>query len=136
MTDEDFASNASGVAMKYKLMGLENTTAKKERCFKKGLQRRLEIICNILSVMGTNYDYRAIDIVFKRNIPTNITEIAEVINKIGHLLSEETQVSLLPIDVDYAAEKVKKDKEKEAGYSIPLQDEGEVNGLLAEKNIS
>lgn len=136
MTDEDFASNASGVAMKYKLMGLENTTAKKERCFKKGLQRRLEIICNMLAVMGTNYDYRAIDIIFKRNIPANLTEMAEVISKIGHLFSEETQISLLPVDVDYAAEKVKKDKEKEAGYSLPLQDEGEVNGLLEEQNIS
>ena len=136
MTDEQFASNASGVAMKYKLMGLENITAKKERCFKKGLQRRLEIICNMLAVMGMNYDYRAIDIIFKRNIPANLTEMAEVIDKIGHLFSEETQISLLPIDVDYTAEKVKKDKEKEAGYSFPLQDEGEVNGLLAEKNIS
>lgn len=133
MTDKDFASNASGVAMKYKLMGLENTTAKKERCFKKGLQRRLEVICNMLSVMGTNYDYRAIDIVFKRNIPANLTEMAEVINKIGHLFSEETQVSLLPVDVDYEAEKVKKEKEKEAGYSISLGDD---NGLLEEKNIS
>ena len=29
LTDKDFAGNASGVAMKYKLMGLENATAKK-----------------------------------------------------------------------------------------------------------
>ena len=29
MTDDNFASNASGVAMKYKLMGLENATSKK-----------------------------------------------------------------------------------------------------------
>lgn len=133
MTDQDFASNASGVAMKYKLMGLENTTAKKERCFKKGLQRRLEIICNMLAVMGTNYDYRAINIVFKRNIPANLTELAEVLTKIGHLFSEETQLALLPIDVDYEAEQERKIKEKEAGYSFPLMS-GEEDGLLEKEN--
>jgi len=37
MTDEDFSQNASGVAMKYKLMGLENATSKKESAFKVGL---------------------------------------------------------------------------------------------------
>jgi SPP1 family phage portal protein len=80
MTDAEFASNASGVAMKYKLMGLENATSKKERAFKKGLQRRLELICNMLAVMGNSYDYRAIDISFTRNIPANLVEMAQVVN--------------------------------------------------------
>ena len=35
MTDENFASNASGVAMKYKLMGLENKVGVKENEFEK-----------------------------------------------------------------------------------------------------
>ena len=116
LTDKDFASNASGVAMKYKLMGLENSTAKKESSFKKGIQRRIELICNILYIMGTEYDYRDIEVVFTRNMPANITEIADVLNSIGHLLSEETQISLLPLDIDYEAEKQKKEKEQAQGY--------------------
>jgi SPP1 family phage portal protein len=108
MTDEDFSQNASGVAMKYKLMGLENATAKKEAAFKMGLQRRLELICNMLALQGASYDYRAIDIIFTRNIPNNIVELADVVNKIGHLYSEETQMSILPIEVDYEAEQEKK----------------------------
>ena len=118
LTDKDFAGNASGVAMKYKLMGLENATAKKERAFKIGLQRRIEQICNLLSVLGTDYDYRAVSIIFTRNIPVNIVEMSEVLNKIGHLYSERTQMSLLPVEVDYEQEQELKQKEFESGYSI------------------
>ena len=121
MTDQDFAANASGVAMKYKLMGLENATSKKERAFKVGLQRRLELICRMLAVMGSNYDYRAVNIVFTRNIPTNLVEIAGVINDLGRLLSDETKISLLPLDVDFATEQARKQAEAEAGYSIDFE---------------
>lgn len=112
MTDENFSANASGVAMKYKLMGLENATSKKEGSFKCGLQRRLELICNILAVMGTEYDYRAITIHFNRNIPQNVVEMADVISKIGNLYSEKTQMAMIPIDVDYVAEQAQKEQEK------------------------
>ena len=118
MTDADFAANASGVAMKYKLMGLENATAKKERAFKRGLQRRIELICNMLAVMGNDYDYRAIDIIFNRNIPSNMVEMADVLSKVGHLFSEETQIGLMPLDIDYEAEKKRKEEEAVSGYSI------------------
>lgn len=116
LTDKDFAANASGVAMKYKLMGMENCTAKKEAAFKKGIQRRLELLCNIFSLMGTDYDYRELEIVFTRNIPVNMTEVADLLNKVGHLLSEQTQISLLPLDLDYEAEKQRKQEEAEQGY--------------------
>jgi SPP1 family phage portal protein len=38
MADQEFASNASGVAIKYKLLGTENKISIKERKFKRGLQ--------------------------------------------------------------------------------------------------
>lgn len=133
MTDEQFASNASGVAMKFKLMGLENTTSKKERGFKKGLQRRIELICNMLDIMGSSYDYRAINMVFKRNIPANLTEVADVVNKVGHLLSKETQIGLLPLDIDYEAEKKRIEDEEAAGYSIDFS--SEVDGQGTEEPV-
>lgn len=116
MTDESFAQNASGVALKYKLMGLENATANKESYFKRGIQRRLEIICGYLAMLGRAFNYREIEVVFTRNIPNNIVEVADVINKVGHLLSEETQLSMLPLEIDYAAEQERKKSERENGY--------------------
>ena len=118
LTDADFAANASGVAMKYKLMGLETATSKKERACKKALQRRLELICNVYSVMGTDFDYREIQMNFTRNIPSNLVEMADVISKIGHLLSEETQISLLPIEINATDELQKKQAENSIEYTF------------------
>lgn len=115
MTDDNFAANASGVAMKYKLMGIETATSKKERAFKKALQRRIELICNIYGVMGADYNYMEIQPIFTRNIPANLVEVADVITKVGHLLSNETQISLLPIDVNPEQEKARIEAEQTAG---------------------
>ena len=113
LTDENFAANASGVAMKYKVMGMENLTAIKERKFKKGLQRRIELIFNILDLYGNKYDWRGIDITFTRNLPTNELEIADLVNKLRGLVSDETLLSQLPfvdnaqIELDKKAEENK-----------------------------
>ena len=103
MTDKDFAADASGISMKYKLMGLENATAKKEQSFKKGLRKRYDLINKMLELFGQNYD-TDLDIIFTRNLPENLSEIAEILQKVGHLYSEETQRSLLPWDVDSETE--------------------------------
>ena len=128
MTDDNFAANASGVAMKYKLMGIETATSKKERAFKKALQRRIELICNIFGVMGSDYDYMDIQPTFTRNIPANLVEVADVVSKVGHLLSEETQISLLPIDVNPDQEKARKEAELTAGgLEYEFEEEAPVN---------
>ena len=109
LTDQDFASNASGVAMKYKLMGMENVASVKERKFKKGLQRRIELIANIFSLTSTAFDWRGIDITFKRNIPANASEIADTIGKLRGLVSDETLIAQVPF-----IENVQKELEKVA----------------------
>ena len=106
MTDKDFANNASGVAMKYKLMGLENAVAKKEQAFKKGLRKRYDLINKMLELFGQNYD-TDMTIIFKRNLPENLAEMADILSKVGHLYSDETQRSILPWDVDDEAEEEK-----------------------------
>lgn len=118
LTDKDFAANASGVAIKYKLMGMDNVVSKKERAFKKALQRRIEVICQYLYTLGQTFDYRQISMTFSRNIPANLSEVADILSKVGYLLSEDTQRSLLPIEIDLADEAEKKQKEQESGYSI------------------
>lgn len=106
MTDKDFANNASGISMRYKLMGLENITAKKEQSFKKGLRKRYDLINKMLELFGQNYD-TDMTIIFKRNLPENLVEMADILSKVGHLYSDETQRSILPWDVDDEAEEEK-----------------------------
>jgi SPP1 family phage portal protein len=104
LTDESFGGNLSGVAIKYKLIGFENVVGIKERFFKKALQRRIELIINILNVMGQNYDYMKIDMVFTRNIPTNAVEAADMVSKLSGIISKETALEQLPFITDTAAE--------------------------------
>jgi SPP1 family phage portal protein len=114
MSDKEFSSNSSGVAIKYKTMALENLAAIKERKFKKGLQRRIELIFNTLGLKGDKMDWRAIDIAFKRNLPTNETEIANMVNQLRGLVSEETLVAQIPFvdNVMSEVEKLQAEKEK------------------------
>jgi SPP1 family phage portal protein len=111
MSDENFANNVSGVAMKYKLLGLENVCSIKERKFKKGLQNRLWLISNILN-LKTGTSLQDIQITFKRNIPQNEQEISTMINSLRGLLSTETLISQLSFVEDAKAELEKLQEEQ------------------------
>lgn len=137
MSDEGFAGNASGVAIKYKTMPMENVVAIKERKFKKGIQRRIEMIFNILSIKGTNYDWRAIDIAFTRNLPTNDTEIASMVSTLSGIVSNETLLAQVPFVTNVATE-VEKVKAENKGnpfldYKIGLNGEEEDERAQEEK---
>ena len=114
MSDEHFASNASGVAIKFKLLGTENLVAIKERKFKRGIQQRLELMSAINSVLREGFDWRAIDIIFTRNIPSNDIDIANMVNSLKDLVSEETLLAQIPFveDVQDELERVKKEREE------------------------
>lgn len=119
LSDEHFVNNASGIAIAYKLLGLEQLAVKKERKFKRGLQRRLEIITNYLNFRGNNFDYRDIQIRFTRNIPVNDKENVEIVQMLKNLISTKTALSNLKMIDDVNAELENIAEEKEA-YSDML----------------
>ena len=105
MSDENFASNTSGVAIKYKLIGLEQIRSRKEREFKKGLQRRIELISNILKLKNkAAIDFRDIEIHFTANIPANVVEQAQIVNQLEGVVTQKTLLSLLPFVADPSEE--------------------------------
>ena len=115
MTDEAFGGNLSGVAVSYKLWGLEQICAIKERKFKRALQRRIELITHVLNLLGHNYDYRDLDMQFRRNKPQNILEQSQIIGNLSSMLSKETLLQLLPF-VDNPKEELEKlEEEKQEG---------------------
>jgi SPP1 family phage portal protein len=107
LCDESFGGNLSGVAISYKLWGLEQMCAIKERKFKKGLQRRIELITNILNIMGHSFDYRDIVPKFRRNKPENNLETAQIVTMLSNDLSRETRLQMIP-----AVENVKEEIDK------------------------
>lgn len=114
LSDDSFGTQISGVAVSYKLWGLEQICAIKERKFKKGLQRRIELITNILNIQGGNYDYRDIEMLFRRNKPQNLYEIAQIITMLTGDLSRETRLKMLPTVENVAEELEKLEAERKA----------------------
>ena len=120
MTDENFAGNASGVAMAYKLQGLEFLTGVKEQKFRKGLLRRVELITNILSIkMNKELLFTDIGFTFTRNNPKNLVEIVKMATDLTGVISEESQLDMLPM---INTEQELKRKEAEKKVSIEAMD--------------
>jgi SPP1 family phage portal protein len=128
INDKNFGGNTSGVAMKYKLLGTENIASIKERKFKKGLQRRLELISGILSVLSRpSFDWMGVDITFTRNIPINEEDVANMIKNLNGIVSKKTLVSQLPFveDIDQEMEQLNQELKQSIFFANPQLEEKE-----------
>ena len=118
MTDENFASNASGVAMRYKLLGLEDKAGVKETEFEKGLRRRIELIYGIMRKVNGDMAYLDINIVFTRNLPQDLSALVDTVVKLDGVISDESRLALLPLDLDTRAELEAVEEKKQQNYAL------------------
>lgn len=102
MSDESFGGNVSGVAMEFKLLGMENITKIKTRYYRKGLRKRLRIFYNYLALHGKNMDPTGITMTFTRALPRNLLEISQIVANLWGKVSRKTLLSQVPFvdDVD------------------------------------
>ena len=112
MQDESFGNNLSGVSIRYKILAMEQIRSNKERKFKKGLQRRIELICNSLSLEKDIDLFTSINIKFANTLPQNIYELSQTIKNLSPYLSSETLLNQLPF-VENAKEELEKKKAEE-----------------------
>ena len=95
---------SSGIAIKYRLTGMETRAGKIEAEMKKALQRRVEIICGIATLKLGIEVFRDIQIEFKRNIPEDVTSTINMINALKGTVSDATLLSQLDFISDVNAE--------------------------------
>lgn len=114
LTDEKFAGNSSGVAMEYKLLGLEMITKVKESNYKRGLRQRIGIFAKYLGLQQIALDANSIVPQFSRGLPKNLLELSQVINNLEGKVSLRQLISLLPFveDPDAELEDLEEEKEK------------------------
>lgn len=114
LTDEKFAGNSSGVAMEYKLLGLEMITKIKESNYKRGLRQRISIFAKYLGLQQIALDANSIVPQFSRGLPKNLLELSQVINNLEGKVSLRQLISLLPFveDPDAELEELEEEKEK------------------------
>ena len=107
MSDENFANNVSGVAMKYKLLGTLNKIQTKQRKFKKAIRQRNRLIFDMMKIKSLNVP-SYVDVIFTTNLPENSLEVAQMRNQLRGLVSDTTLVSQLPFidDAKWECEQV------------------------------
>ena len=104
MTDQSFAANASGVAMRYKLLGLEQLTSIKERWFREGLRMRLRLFAHFMTVLATGMlDADGVIVTFTRSLPVNESEAAEMVSRLEGIVPRRILLSQLPFVEDAEA---------------------------------
>lgn len=97
LSDENFAGNLSGVAIRFKLFGLETKCIIKEQKGKTAIRNLFRIISAPLRVLtGHTPDVLNLAIDFTRNVPNNLTELVDIVTKLEGKVDKETLLALLP----------------------------------------
>lgn len=136
----DFSSESfvggvsSGIAIRYRLTGMETRGGNIEALMKKALQRRVEIICGIASLKIGEEVFRDIEIDFKRNIPEDITSTINLINSLKGTVSDATLLGQIPFITDVNAELEALQEQKAHnmelyGFAAPQVEEDEDENL-------
>jgi SPP1 family phage portal protein len=122
MTDESFASNLSGVAIRYKLMALETKCITMERKMTAALRQQFKVLATAWAKKGIPVDYTNIFFQFKRNLPVNLLDEAQTTAQLRGHVSERTRLSQLSFvdDVDWELEEM--DKDNEGRLDLDLDD--------------
>jgi phage portal protein, SPP1 family len=113
LTDENFAGNSSGVAMEFKLLGLEMITKIKQRYYVKGLKKRIKLFANYLGLTQIAIDANSITPHFSRSLPKNLLEISQIVSNLDGKVSQETLLSQIPFVEDPMSEIEKVNEEKQ-----------------------
>ena len=121
---------SSGIAIRYRLTGMETRAGKIEAVMKKALQRRVEIITGIASLKLGESVFRDIQIEFKRNVPEDVSATINMINALKGTVSDATLLSQLDFigDVNAELEAVQEQKAHNMeiyGFAAPGTDEEE-----------
>ena len=118
LTDEQFAGNVSGVAMRFKLLGLEQLTKIKERWFREGLRTRLRLFCAFLARKGAAaLNAEKVQITFSRSLPVNDLEIAQTLATYQGMVPEKLLLAQVPFveDAEAAGKLLNRERAEAAG---------------------
>lgn len=120
----DFSSESfvggvsSGIAIQYRLTGMETRAGNIEALMKQALQRRVEIICGIATLKIGEDIFRDIEITFKRNIPADTGAIVSMVNSLKGIVSDATLLSQIPFVADVNAELEALQEQKAANMAL------------------
>ena len=116
LTDDSFGGTQTGVAMRYKLWGIEQCRITKERYFRRSLFQRLRLIFNILSLSQGKSIYdisQNIDFIFYKNLPEDDADVIDLVSRLQGIVSTRTLLKQIPFIEDVDAELKEVDAENQ-----------------------
>lgn len=117
LSDEQFAGDSTGIALKMKLFCMTSLVKSKMRRMETGLKKRFALYNNWLSFKGAMPEVSVddIDIVYTISIPVNEQEVVNTVKSLQGIVDDQTLLSLLWFihDPAEALENIKKQKEEE-----------------------
>lgn len=132
LTDENFASNASGVAMQYKVLGTVELASTKRRMFEKGLYNRYQIVTDFEKLAHGKWKTEPQDMqfTFRDNLPVDDISQIQTLLQAGATLPQEYLYQFLPNVTDPKAiiEMLKKQKVDAGGTGDYSLNGGESDG--------
>lgn len=108
---------SSGIAIRYRLTGMETRAAKICAAMKKALQSRMEIIGSVAS-LKTGEAAAEVEIDFKRNIPDDMSAVVNLVNALKGTVSDATLLAQLPFISDVNAELEALQEQKAANMEL------------------
>lgn len=119
VSDEHFAGTQSGEAMKYKLLGLEQDRAIKERLIRRGMTQRYQLLVNIsksLRELSGEVNLNDLIVTFTPNLPVSLSQELPTLVNAGAKFSQATLLA-------------------QASFVDNVQDEIEAVNAEAEENL-
>ena len=122
MTDLGFTQADNNAALEKKFFGLQQYIATFEGDFLEGLTRRWRIILEKFNKdKSKTYDFRDIEVKLNRNLPSDTATMITNAMKIRGLVSDDTVINLLGLDLDSTSELAKMDLQNEENIQKNLQ---------------
>ena len=114
LTDESFAGDISGIAIKYKLIGLEQLAIMKENRMRLAKAKKISMITDWINwKKSKNYDASTVKQKYTRNFTENVSEIIDNVTKLTGVVSKRSQLDMLPQDIIHDTDKELKTIEEE-----------------------
>ena len=122
-SDEAFAGNVSGIAMKFKMFGLESKCIMSERKFTASLRNMYKVLSSAWQTKGSSIDYMNMTFLWTRNFPLNLLDESQTTMNFKGNISEKTRLSLLSFIDDPEKEAEQMRNEEAASGFVNLDEE-------------
>lgn len=94
VSDEQFGT-ASGIALKYRMLSMNNLAQMKERKFTAGFNKRYKLVFSNPILQMLKDDWLKLSYQFTRNYPVNLADEADTAGKLSGITSKRTQLSVI-----------------------------------------